>query len=158
MRRRSARHHGTETPSPIVPVALAVAALAVLGFGRWWLDRPSAPAPPPSLDEGSYLTAIAPTLRRAGCASPACHGGGAPMHLAPSPTDAATALAELDAVRPFAVHADPSRSPLWVRATSRAHAGPGALAPGGCEALALSRWIGGAVVRSCPAPLPPAPR
>ena len=31
MRRRSTRHHGTETPSPIVPVALAVAALAVLG-------------------------------------------------------------------------------------------------------------------------------
>ena len=154
MRRRSARQHGTETPSPIVPVALAVAALAVLGFGRWWLDRPSAPAPPPSLDEGSYLTAIAPALRRAGCASPACHGGGAPMHLAPSPTDAAAALAELDAVRPFAGRGDPAQSPLWLRATSPAHAGAGAFASTSCEARALARWVAGAAVRSCPAPLP----
>jgi hypothetical protein len=138
-------------------VALAVAALAVLGFARWWLARPpSSPALP--LDEGSYVTAIAPSLRRAGCASPSCHGGRSPMALAPTLTDAAAALAELDAVRPFAGRGDPAQSPLWLRATSRAHAGPGALSPGGCEARTLARWIAGAAVRSCPAPLPDGPR
>ena len=157
MRRRSERHPSADTPSPKVPVALAVAALAVLGFARWWLDRPAA-SPPLPLDEGSYVTAVSPSLHRAGCASPSCHGGRAPMALAPALTDAAGALAELDAVRPFAGRGDPARSPLWVRATTRAHAGPGALPPDGCEARALARWIAGAAVRSCPSPLPQGPR
>jgi hypothetical protein len=157
MRRRSERPPSADTPSPTAPIALAVAALAVLGFARWWLDRPPAASARP-LDEGSYVTAIAPSLRRAGCASPSCHGGRSPMALAPTLTDAASALAELDAVRPFAGRGDPARSPLWIRATSRAHAGPGALLPDGCEARALARWIAGAAVRSCPSPLPGGPR
>lgn len=128
MRRRSERHPRADTPSPKAPVALAVAALAVLGFARWWLDRPPA-SPSLPLDEGSFVTAISPSLRRAGCAAPSCHGGRSPMRLAPALTDAAAALAELDAVRPFAGRGDPAQSALWIRATSRAHAGPGALPP-----------------------------
>ena len=134
-------------------MALAGVALALLGLGRWWLARlPDAPAR--RLDAGSYLVAIAPTLRRAGCAASACHGDRAPMRLAPAPTDAAAALAELDAVRPFVIAGEPATSPLWIRATSRAHAGAGALAPSSCEARALARWITGAAVRSCPTPMP----
>lgn len=76
------------------------------------------------------------------------------MHLAPSPTDATAALAELDAVRPFAGSGSTSESPLWLRATRPAHAGAAALPPDGCEARALARWVSGAVVRSCAPPLP----
>jgi hypothetical protein len=152
-RRRSAQHLRTDTPSPKGPLALAAVALALLGLGRWWLSRlPDAPAR--RLDAGSYLVAIAPTLHRAGCAAATCHGDRAPMRLASSPTNAAAALAELDAVRPYVTPGEPATSPLWIRATSHAHAGSGALAPTGCEALALARWINWAVVRSCPTPLP----
>ncbi|MDO9018881.1 MAG: hypothetical protein Q8S73_22290 [Deltaproteobacteria bacterium] len=155
MRRRSARDPDPATGSPALPLALAVAVLAVLGFSRWWVTRPAPPEAPVPLDAGSYVTAIAPALRRAGCATPACHGGAAPMRLDPSPTHAAAMLAELDAVRPFAGRGDPSQSPLWLRATSAAHAGAGAFGAASCEARALARWIAGAAVRSCPAPLPP---
>lgn len=154
MRRRRAREPDTTTASPALPVALAVAVLAVLGFGRWWVARPPPRAAPSPLDAGSYVTAIAPALRRAGCGAPACHGGAAPMRLDPSPTHAAAMLAELDAVRPFAGRGDPARSPLWLRATSPAHAGAGAFGLTSCESRALARWVGGAAVRSCPAPLP----
>lgn len=154
MRRRIARDPYPAAGSPALPLALAVAVLAVLAFGRWWVTRPPPPGAPRPLDAGSYVTAISPALRRAGCGAPACHGGAAPMRLDPSPTHAAAALAELDAVRPFAGRGDPARSPLWLRATSPSHAGAGAFGPTSCEARALARWVGGAAVRSCPAPLP----
>jgi hypothetical protein len=155
MRRRSARDPDLATGSPALPLALAVAVLAVLGFSRWWVTRPAPPARSTALDAGSYVTAIAPALRRAGCGARACHGGAAPMRLDPAPSHAAAMLAELDAVRPFAGRGDPAESPLWLRATSPAHAGAGAFGLTSCEARALARWVGGAAVRSCAAPLPP---
>jgi hypothetical protein len=134
-----------------MPVAIAMAALLVLGLGRWWVTR--APAPPPrALDAGSYVTVIAPSLRRAGCATPACHGGAASPHIAATPTTARAALAELDAVRASVTAGEPEAGPFWSRATSRAHAGAGALAAEGCDARTLARWLAGAVVRACPLP------
>jgi hypothetical protein len=153
--RRRARSPDGPAPSLKLPLALGLAALGALAAARWWLGR--APPAPLALDAGSYVAVVSPLLHRAGCAAPSCHAGGAPMRLAPALADAAAALAELDAVRPF-VGVDPARSPLLARATSPAHAGAGALSPGGCEARALARWVGGSVVRRCPPPLPAPPR
>lgn len=146
MSRRPQRR--ADPPSLTTPVALAVAALAGLAFARWRLARPD-PAPAVRLDAGSYVTAVAPLLRRAGCAAPACHGGPARPRFVPSP-NASELLAELDSVRAD----EPRRNALWSRATDRAHAGAGALPPGGCEAAMLARWVGGDAVRPCAPALP----
>lgn len=139
-------------PSPKVPVALAVAALASLAFARWRLDRPD--VPPPAVDPASYVAAIAPVLRRAGCAAARCHGGTALPHLSPAPGTASAVLAELAEVRGHLRAGPATESPLLRRALDPAHAGAGALPADGCEAGALARWIHGGLVRPCPTSLP----
>lgn len=150
MPRRS--RYAARPPSPALPVALAVAALACLAFARWRLDRPD-PPPPVALDAASYVSAVAPMLRRAGCADLRCHGGPAPFHLAPAPL-ASELLAELDVARSLSHPTAPTRSRLWLRATDVAHAGAGALSVRGCDAATLARFLGGAVVRPCAPALP----
>ncbi len=150
MPRRS--HYDHRLPSPKVPLALAVAALAGLAFARWRLDRPP-PPPTVALDAASYVTAVAPMFRRAGCADLRCHGGTAPFHLATSPTSAEL-LSEFDLVRALSRSGDAARGSPWPRVTGASHAGAGAFAIDGCEAATLDRFLGGAVVRPCAPALP----
>lgn len=141
------------SPMPrVIVAALALAGLA--GLRHWVLSREPSPAPPSDvrIDDGVYVQRVAPMLRRAGCATAACHGSGAGgLSIAPGFTDSAGVVAELTAVRARVRPGDPAASVLWRRAVDAPHTQGRALRPGSCEASMLSRWINGRAVAECPA-------